>query len=150
MQRQFPPFDSNPDVPSRLEEIINKALEKDRNFRYQGAAEMKAGLQRLKRDTDSGRAAVAAPQPGWRTSGESTRSRAAEDTRQESFEKSRTSRIWPFLGVVALLAGVGWFTYKLRQAPTPSAHRALTRLTFDEGLQIEATWSPDGKPVSSL
>jgi hypothetical protein len=44
----------NPDLPSRLEEIINKALEKDSNLRYH-AADMRADLQRLKRDTDSGR-----------------------------------------------------------------------------------------------
>jgi eukaryotic-like serine/threonine-protein kinase len=48
----------NPEVPLRLEEIINKALEKDRNLRYQSAAEMRADLQRLKRDTDSGRSAA--------------------------------------------------------------------------------------------
>jgi serine/threonine protein kinase len=48
----------NPDVPAKLEEIINKALEKDRTLRYQNAAEMRADLQRLKRDSDSGRTSV--------------------------------------------------------------------------------------------
>jgi serine/threonine protein kinase/TolB-like protein/Tfp pilus assembly protein PilF len=49
----------NHNVPPKLEDIINKALEKDRNLRYQHASEMRADLQRLKRDTETGRFAVA-------------------------------------------------------------------------------------------
>ena len=45
----------NHDVPAKLEDIINKALEKDGNLRYQHASEMRSDLQRLKRDTESGR-----------------------------------------------------------------------------------------------
>jgi tetratricopeptide (TPR) repeat protein/tRNA A-37 threonylcarbamoyl transferase component Bud32 len=48
----------NPDVPPKLEEIINKALEKNRNLRYQHASEIRTDLQRLKRDTDSGKSAA--------------------------------------------------------------------------------------------
>jgi eukaryotic-like serine/threonine-protein kinase len=56
----------NPDVPTDLERIINRALEKDRNLRYQHASDMRAELQRLKRDTDSAKSAAvteAAPAP---------------------------------------------------------------------------------------
>ena len=50
------PVRLNADLPPKFEDIINKALEKDRNLRYQSAADLRADLQRLKRDTDSGRA----------------------------------------------------------------------------------------------
>ncbi len=66
------PVRLNPDVPGELERIINKALEKDREMRYQSASELRTDLRRLKRDTDSGRAAIAAAtaesrrRPVWR------------------------------------------------------------------------------------
>jgi serine/threonine protein kinase/tetratricopeptide (TPR) repeat protein len=53
------PSQWNPQLPSRIDEIVSKALEKDRSLRYQHAAEMRADLQRLKRDTDSGHVATA-------------------------------------------------------------------------------------------
>ena len=48
----------NRDIPPKLEDIINRALEKDRNLRYQSAADMRSELQRLKRDTETGRFAA--------------------------------------------------------------------------------------------
>jgi tetratricopeptide (TPR) repeat protein len=58
-QAPVPPVRINPDTPPKLEEIIHKALEKDRTLRYQGATDMRTDLQRLKRDRDSGQIAEA-------------------------------------------------------------------------------------------
>ena len=61
----------NREIPSKLQDIINKALEKDRNLRYQSAAEMRTDLQRLKRDTETGRvpAAISGSAPAVQESG---------------------------------------------------------------------------------
>ena len=66
------PVRLNPDLSSKLEEIINKALEKDRKLRYQSAADMRTDLQRLKRDSDSGRAAAVTTQIEPKPSAKST------------------------------------------------------------------------------
>ena len=73
----------NPDLPPKLEDIINKALEKDRNLRYQSAADIRADLQRLKRDTDSGRAVA--------TSSGSVA--VAQETAQQAAHSSSATRV---------------------------------------------------------
>jgi len=59
-----PPLQLNPELPLNIEEIINKALERNRDLRYQNACEIRTDLKRLKRDTDSGRSSAAAAVPG--------------------------------------------------------------------------------------
>jgi len=61
------PIRVNPDIPTGLQEVIQRALEKDSNLRYQHAADMRAELQRLKRDTESGRRAVEAETDSFQT-----------------------------------------------------------------------------------
>jgi eukaryotic-like serine/threonine-protein kinase len=107
------PVRLNPDLPQRLEEIINKALEKDRNLRYQHAADMRADLQRLKRDTDSGRTAqhsapeeaVASPQavPSTQQSQVSTSQTAAPSAAPSTQVKRPITRDWRFLIPAAVL-----------------------------------------------
>ena len=95
------PVRINPDTPAKLEEIIHKCLEKDRNLRYQSAADIRTDLQRLKRDTESGRIAEA-------SSGAMAVPQALTAQRK---------RFWmvvvPILLVAALIGG-GIF-YRLRQ-----------------------------------
>jgi serine/threonine protein kinase/Tfp pilus assembly protein PilF len=60
-----PPVRLNPDLPAELERIVAKCLEKDRNLRYQHASDIRTDLQRLKRDTESGKSAPGTPTPRW-------------------------------------------------------------------------------------
>jgi len=108
------PVRLNPEVPPKLEDIITKALEKDRNLRYQSAAEIRSDLLRLKRDTETGRepssAALDVPQlrkPGYR-------------------------KLWmvlvPAAVMVAVLAGMfAWFS---RPFPPPKVLNT-TQITHD-------------------
>ncbi len=74
-RRPVAPVRLNPDLPPKLEEIIDKTLEKDRKLRCQSAAEVRTDLQRLKRDTDSGRAAGAVGEASVKHTTKSTRFR---------------------------------------------------------------------------
>src|SRR5229473_2037399 len=74
----------NHDVPAKLEDIINKALEKDSNLRYQHASEMRSDLQRLKRDTDTGRMALPTSMPGEQSSASAGTSSGPQSSGQRS------------------------------------------------------------------
>ena len=79
--------------------------------------------------------------------------KTADEPLNSGMAKSARPRGWALrvsmlFGVCALLAGVGLFIYKRRQVSERPKQRPLTRVTFDDGLQIEATWSPDGRFIA--
>jgi serine/threonine protein kinase/tetratricopeptide (TPR) repeat protein len=89
------PIRVNPDVPAELERIINRALEKDRELRYQHASEMRAELQRLKRDTDSGKRIVAEEPPGAEVPVSSQRSSGSAEAVSRPMSGSRAGMFAP-------------------------------------------------------
>jgi tetratricopeptide (TPR) repeat protein len=122
------PIALNPEVPPKLEEIINKALEKDRNLRYQTASDMRADLQRLKRDTESGRAAAVAPvydrRPG-------------DAARRAALQRRRT--VIGLAGAAIILAAlIGYWLSRPARAPAGRkalAVVAIENLTEDRSLE---------------
>jgi serine/threonine protein kinase/Tol biopolymer transport system component len=121
-----PPVRLNPDLPAELERIINKALEKDRNLRYQHASDIRADLQRLKRDTDPNSARVIT-----------------------SFALAPGRYAWMLWTLVALLvAGMLAWIVANRHPPTaqnPLTNAHFTRLTNFGGAKSDPALSPDGK-----
>ena len=109
-----PPVRLNPEMPAELERIINKALEKDREIRCQSAAELRADLKRLKRDTESGHKRVA------------TSLRGSELRKLVSATKSR----WPLVISLALAVFAVSFGYKWIIRRWLSPHLPLTEYDF--------------------
>jgi serine/threonine protein kinase len=135
----------NPDVPSELERIINRALEKDRELRYQHASEMRSELQRLKRDTEIGRAiaggsgTVAVAQESGSPvaqppSPPSSSSPVAPPSSSSSVKVAEVPvegrKLWKFLVPVAVIlvaaAIAGMFYFRSRQ----TAHRLTEKDTI--------------------
>jgi len=131
----------NPDLPAELERIINKALEKDREVRYQHASDMRADLKRLKRDTESARHSGRMPLAEI----PAARKPVAANLRHTIFYGSA-------LVVVLAALGFGYRWYKNDQASRskkPLTERQLTRNAFENHVLVQAI-SPDGKNLAYI
>jgi Tol biopolymer transport system component/predicted Ser/Thr protein kinase len=126
LERQPESLARRPDVPAELERIIRKALEKDREVRYQHASELRADLKRLKRDMDLGRLTAAAMTRGGH----------------------RRSLIWVavLLALLAVAAGTVWFSRSHSEAPDEPL--AAVPLTSYPGYEGQPSFSPDGNQVA--
>jgi Tol biopolymer transport system component len=130
------PVRLNPEVPLKLEEIINKALEKDRDLRYHSAGDLRADLKRLKRDTESGRAgAVAAVSP------------SATAIRTSPLQGRWAIALTAVTLVAVIGAAIGYHFFRLAsKAPAPPMN--VVPFTAFPGHQDYARFSPDGKQIA--
>jgi len=143
----------NPDVPAELERIINRALEKDRDLRYQHASDMRAELQRLKRDTDSsrhlsaasGEVAAAAPETGQPTHTTSSTTLVAVAPQRPWWHGAAATAALFILATGAV--GLYWLLH--RAAPSPFQNFAITQVTNSDRAVVTAI-SPDGRYVLTV
>ena len=141
------PVRLNPEVPRKLEEIINRGLEKDRDLRYQHAADLRAELKRLKRDTGSGRISATGTRAAEAPAPEVADSSASVTAVQPAAKPSRTKYI--VAGVAVLLAAVGFALYHFKSASTaPSGPAKVTQISHWNKPMDGARLSPDGHTVA--
>jgi Tol biopolymer transport system component len=126
-QAPVSPAQANPEVPPELERIIGKALEKDREERYQVASEMRADLKRLRRGTDSGRVAT-----GALTAATSTAVRYAAPQPQPARRRSR----WGIPVAAALAAIAAAAAFALRPTLPPPKATSAVQLTNDGLMKV--------------
>ncbi len=145
----------NPDLPAKLEDIINKALEKDRDLRYQHASDIRTDLQRLKRDTDSSRQT---PVAGVEAAVSASAAAVGESGRAQAAQASGSSAVVTVAkqhkvglgigGVVAILlmvaAAYGIYALLSRSKPAPFQNFAVSKATTSGKATLVAI-SPDGK-----
>jgi eukaryotic-like serine/threonine-protein kinase len=129
-----PPARLNPATPTRLEDIIHKALEKDKNLRYQHASEMRTDLQRLKRDTTSG------------TGPASASGRSSTITAITAQHKTGALVGGVIILLVLAAAGFGLYSLLTRAGPQPFRNFTITQIT-NTGKAAAAAISPDGKYI---
>ena len=143
-----PPVRLNPDVPAKLEEIINKALEKDRDLRYQHASDIRTDLKRLKRDTDSGRVG-AGLSPAHSPSGGVSGVSAGVPSAATGHLQGVPLRRWPLwlggsLAVILVGLAVAWLVWRRAGTRPELAERQLTANPVENWVSAAAI-SPDGK-----
>jgi serine/threonine protein kinase len=142
----------NPDVPAKLEDIINRALEKDRELRYQSAKEMRAELLRLKRDTDSSRsipaivADTAVLASAMTSTPHASSSAVVAVARQHRLGVGIASAV-----AILLIAAAGYGVYALfsRSKPAPFQNFTVSKAT-ETGKAALVAISPDGKYVLNV